>query len=450
MIFVVMEIMSAYYSRLNMFFIVVCLSFAFGISSRATEITLKRVPALTVEQTPAYPENVARYHAGAAVEAAPENNPVSSLALSSKASDVNTAEAALLCDDPTVGYALAEGKSSLLISLSKIENIDSVSLLNRGAQGKMTVSISDTKLSVNSGQWREVSHYEMEGDTLKVKIGPSEAKYVKLTFDISKPGRVSSLGVYSAPSVATFTMPRARKQGPEDASDSLALISFNLTDVHAKSRALYVSSGDDVRNANNMIDDQAATTYSFGPNDTNPTAIIDLGKIASLRRISTVYSSRQGNVDFFVAQTLPVSRRADAKSAATSKTLHLDDAAFADMQMVGSVAGGNGRAAIDFPETTGRYIVVRWTPVSQHDDAFSVAEIAAFGKERGGLLAANTSFAAVEGIESDGKSVQDGKDAKDLGEGKDIPAEAPAEGPAPGLPDPPPFVFVPEIIPTSP
>jgi hypothetical protein len=57
-----------------------------------------------------------------------------------------------------------------------------------------------------------------------------------------------------------------------------------------------------------------------------------------------------------------------------------------------------------------------------------------------GLIAANTGY--------------DGKEAKDLGEGKEakeMPGEGPpAEGPPPSLPDPPPFVFVPEIIPTSP
>ena len=400
MIFVAMEIMSAYQTRLFTFSAVVSAAFcAFSASSPATEITLQHVPLLTVEQTPAYPENVARFHSGAAVEAAPRSNPVSRLELSSKANDANTAEAALLCDDPTVSYALSQGQSSLIISLSKIENVDSLSFLNRGAKGKLTVSISDTKLPADSAQWRSVSNSDLTGEAMKLKVGPSEAKFVKLGFDVSEPGRIAALGIYSAPSVAAFTMSRAHKLSSQDYSENVALISYNVTDVHAKARALFVSSGDQVRQANNMIDDQPATTYSFAPNDATPTAIIDLGKVTKLRRISTVYSARQGNIDFFVAASLPVQ--------AKGKTLRLDDTAFADMQMVGSVADSSGRASVDFPETTGRYIVVRWTPISQPGATFSVAEVAAFGNgNQGGLFAANTSYGAIDGLESDGKSVR--------------------------------------------
>jgi hypothetical protein len=84
--------------------------------------------------------------------------------------------------------------------------------------------------------------------------------------------------------------------------------------------------------------------------------------------------------------------------------------------------------------------MVKWTPAAHQDTSFSVDEIAVFSGNRSkSLIAANTSY--------------DGKEAKDLGEGKEakeMPEEGPAEGPPPNLPDPPPFVFVPEIVPTSP
>ena len=126
------------------------------------------------------------------------------------------------------------------------------------------------------------------------------------------------------------------------------------------------------------------------------------------------------------------------------------------MKSVGSVVdNGTGRAAIDFPETMGRYVMVKWTPATPNDSAFSVAEIAAFGEGKGGkLVALNTTASSREGIESDGKTIVDGKD---LGEGKDFGKEmpeegpeAPGEGPPPNLPQPPPFTFVPLIVPTSP
>lgn len=448
-VLVAMEIMSASSSRL----LKVC-SLILGLSSVgasaliANELILQKVPPLTVEQAPGYPENLARYHFGAQVEAAPDGNPASSLQLSSKTEDRNTSEAALLCDDPTTGYALSNGNRTVLITLSKIENIDTISFLNHGVKGSVSIATSNSKLPANSAQWHVVSEQDLTGDAVRAKVGPSEAKYVRLAFNVSEPGRIAALGVYSTPNVAAFTMPRARTLSLEH-SDSFALISYNLTDVHAKARALYVSSGNEIREANNMIDDQSATTYKFASSDAEPTAIIDLGKVTTLRRITALYTPRPGNVDFYVLESLP------GHQANAPKNLKLDSAALANLKAVGSVSDGSGRAAIDFPETTGRYILVKWAGAADPDAPFSVAEIAAFGGNRpGNLIAANTSASTENRIESDGKSVADGKD---LGSGKDfskdMPEEgpqSPAEGPPPALPPPPPFTFVPELLPTSP
>lgn len=436
-----MEIMSAPSSRflaVSTFFCgVACLSLG---SLVAGDINLQKVPPLTVEQAPAYPENVARYHFGAQVEALPEGSSTSTLQLSSSTGDQNTAEAALLCDDPTTGYALSTGTKTLVVTLSKIENIDSISFLNHGAKGRVTIATSSAKVS-DENSWHVVAEKDLAGDSLNAKVGPTEAKYVKLTFEVSEPGRIASLGVYSTPSVATFTMPRARKMnvGP---SDSFALISSNLSDVHSRARAAYVSSGE-IQEANNMIDDQSATTYKFGPGDNEPTAVIDLGEVRSLRRITALYTPRPGIVSFYVLKSLP-------GQPSSNKTMKLDDAALANVKAVGSVSDGSGRAAIDFPETTGRYILVKWKGTAEDDKPFSVAEIAAFGGSRSGnLIASNNAAATHDRYESDGKDFGDGKDlGKDFS--KDIPEEGPAENPAPPLSPPVPFTFIPQILPNSP
>jgi hypothetical protein len=165
----------------------------------------------------------------------------------------------------------------------------------------------------------------------------------------------------------------------------------------------------------------------------------------SVRRISAIYSPRHGMIDFYVLQGLPVAQ--PDRGAPTS--LQLSQRTLADLKPVGSVADdGTGRAAIDFPSVTGRYIMVKWTPATSEEGAFAIAEIAAFSssaKEDSLTLAENS-------IVSDGKE-SDGKDVKDFDSGKEakeMPEEGPAEGPPPSLPDPPPFVFVPEVVPTSP
>ena len=426
-----------------LFALVCCFTAASPSPSVAAELVLEKVPPLTVEQAPAYPENLARYESGAQVEAAPQSNPISTLRLSSKSEDLNTAEAALLCGDPTIGYPLENGTTTLLVSLAKVENIDSISFINRGAKGEVTIATSNAKLPADSPEWKEVAHQELSLEAVKAAIGPSEAKYVRLTFNTTEPGRIADLGIYSTPTIAAFAMPRSRKPAPEE-SEGFALVSNNLTDVHAKARAAYVSSGDDPKLANNAIDDQPSTSYNFAPSDSAPTAVIDLGKMTKLRRISALYSPAHGTLDFYVLKSLP-----GAKEGTSPSDLKLDEASLAGLHPVGSVTDeGTGRAAVDFPETAGRYVMVKWTP-AEPGKPFSISEIAAFGGGRPENLIASRENAA-QGVAEE-RTILEGKDFKDLGEGKEMPEEGPpAEGPPSELPNPPPFVFVPEVLPQSP
>jgi hypothetical protein len=395
---------------------------AFANHSRAAELVLQKVPPLTVEQVPAYPENLARYSLGAQVEITPKGNAA--------------AEAALLAGDPTTGYDLPNGTTSVLVSLARIENIDSVSFLQHGGKGRVTVATSNAKLPADSPQWNTIAEQDLTSDAVKMKIGPSEAKYLRLTFDVTEPAHIADVGIYSTPTVSAFTMPRARKM--DASSDNVAMVSYNVTDLHAKARAIYVSSGEDVKQANNMIDDQPGTVYNFAPPDQAPTAVVDLGKVTKLRRISALYSPGRGKLDFYVLQSLPGGPQASAKS------LQLDEASMAGMQRVGSVTDeGSGRAAVDFPETNGRYILVKWTP-AESGAPFSVAEIAAFGgAKRENLVAANV---PAEGPDADEKGLLDAKDFKDA---KEMPEEGPAEGPPSEINPPPRFVFVPILFPVS-
>ncbi len=418
-------------------------------SAFCSDVRLQKVPPLAVEQTPAYPENLARYHLGAQVEAAPQSRPIANLQLSSNSEDKNAAEAALLCDDPTVGYALPAGTTSILVSLPKIENVGRISFLNQGTTGDVVIATSSAKLPMDSPQWHTVVQEPLSADGLQTSLGPTDAKYVRLTFNVNQPGRLAGFGVYSTGQISDFTAPRARKLAVQDKSDSFALISYSLADIHAKGRALYVSSGNEPRQANNMIDDQLATAYNFAADDSTPTAIFDLGKPSTVRRISAVYSPRAGKVDFYVLQSLP---RSAGPTAPAPENIELNDVAFASLKSVGSVTddGTRGRASLDFPATTGRYVMMRWTPLTPADSAFAVAEVAAFGSGKvNTLLAANEN--AGGGYEGDGKTSMDGKtmlEAKDMVES---PAEAapPAEGPPPSLPQPPPFTFVPVLVPIS-
>jgi hypothetical protein len=399
------------------------LLFSLGVASllasaSAADLVLQKVPALTIEQAPLYPQNLARVDLGAQIDVTPKTDPAQS--------------AFLLSGDPKAACLLSPGAHTFLVSLARIEQINSLAFINVDAKGTMTISTSSANLGTSSPQWRDAGKYELRNGSLNARIGPVEAKYLRLTFNVTEPGRLSVLGVYGLAGVADFTKPRPRRA----IEGEISRVNYNLTDLHTKARALYVSSGAETRLANRMIDDQSATSYSFAINDNAPAAIIDLGREMSLRRISVLTSASGGTVNFYVLSAIPVN------ASVAGDTLRIDEGMLAGMKSVGSANDdGTGRAAIDFAETSGRYVMVKWSGVNPN---FSVAEIATFGRAPANLL-----FAANNAI--DPKNVGDGKDGKDAKDFKDIPAEGPpAEGPPPALPQPPPFVFIPQIVPTSP
>ena len=159
-----MEIMSAPFSRFNRIVaLTFCLILVQTLVATAGQIALN---------------NVARVSVGARV-------------------DDKIAEAALISGQPGVGYALLDGQTELVLSLSKIENIDIVSFLNNGTKGTVTVATSNSKLATDSLQWHQIAKQDLTANVTKIKLGPTEAKYVKFTFNVAKSGRIAALAVYS-------------------------------------------------------------------------------------------------------------------------------------------------------------------------------------------------------------------------------------------------------------
>ena len=130
------------------------------------------------QQSPIYARNIARFSLGARI-------------------DDNLAQIALISDHPTFGYTLPDGNSELVLSLSKIQNFDMISFLNDGSAGMVTISTSNSRLATASSQWHQIAKQDLTAKATKIKIGPTEAKYVKFTFKVTKPGRIAELAVYS-------------------------------------------------------------------------------------------------------------------------------------------------------------------------------------------------------------------------------------------------------------
>jgi hypothetical protein len=183
--------------------------------------------------------------------------------------------------------------------------------------------------------------------------------------------------------------------------------------------------------------------------------VIDLGRERALTRLSAIYAAQPGSVDFYVLPNLPLgdSQTSDVQQVANVSadtnlptSLKISEKTLAGLKPVGSVVStGEGRASVDFPQVVGRYVMLKWHPASMQGDAFSIAQVAAFGVSK---RAGNVQ-------ETDGKDITDGKNALYGEGGKDgkeplEQGQIPAEGPPPALPPVPPFTFIPQLPPTSP
>lgn len=191
-----MEIMSASFFRFSRIGTYICgLLLASGLTLFGGEV-------ISVGQSPTHSQNVARFKLGARV-------------------DDKIAEAALIADHPTIGYSLTDGKTDFVLSLSKIQNIDIVSFVNTGAVGTVTIATSNSRLATASSQWHQIAKQNLAAKITNIKLGPTEAKYVKFSFNIAKSGRIADLAVYSTASLTVANTALAGgSEGAVDGKDA--------------------------------------------------------------------------------------------------------------------------------------------------------------------------------------------------------------------------------------
>ena len=187
-----MEIMSAPLSRFSRIGLISC------------GVLLASGLQLFAQSSPVYARNLARFSLGARI-------------------DDSIAQVALISDHPSFGYTLPDGTSELVLSLTKIQNFDVVAFMNDSATGTVAISTSNSKLASASSQWHPVAKQDLTANVTKINVGPTEAKYVKFTFNVRNPGKIAQLAVYSTTklTIANTALAGGSQGGvdPKDAKD---------------------------------------------------------------------------------------------------------------------------------------------------------------------------------------------------------------------------------------
>ncbi len=322
-------------------------------------------------------KNLARMNCGAQIECTTPDGRISEVAT---ASDQNKSAAALIMDDDTLSCPLQEGETTFVIKLAGTSQLDRFTFVNENAQaaGALKISVSNYQLPATSPKWVEVdgSINFSRKRLFNLSMVGVEARYVKLSFNVEKAGRIASVGLYGGETLENFAARHtaadnqftqvanhgasARGSGLEDE------LNFNFANVYAKSRVVYVSSGP-LPSATRMIDDDNETGFRFAAADQNPTVIVELGESEDLHRVSALYKMKApGRLDVYLLNDLGKSA-IDLKYQAPVASVTDED--------------GDGKAAVDFDPQGARYVALRWTPApgSAGERAFEIAEIDAFG-----------------------------------------------------------------------
>jgi hypothetical protein len=212
-----------------------------------------------------------------------------------------------------------------------------------------------------------------------------EARYVKLSFQVEKAGRIAALGLYGGETLERFALRQEQNhQQMTWLSNSAGgrtknledQLNFNFANLYAKAQVVHVSSGA-MPAAQRMIDDDNETGFRFAKTDPHPTVIVELAESERLNRVSALYKmNAAGRLDIFLLN--------DLSRDAMDLTNQTPVASVSDTD-------GDGKAAVDFDPRGTQYVALRWTPAegANADRAFEIAEINAFGNVPLAMLTLN-------------------------------------------------------------
>lgn len=322
------------------------------------------VTAFADQSNPA--KNLARTNCGATIDIiGPDGK-------AGKVNGKNSPAAALLLDDNTLSYPLQEGDTTVVISFPKTSDLDRFTFMNESeaAAGEMTIAVSNYRLPAQSRKWNQVAAAtSFTGKRLfNVSLAGTQARFVKLSFHVSKGGPIAAFGLYGAESLERFG---ARQRGPTRVINTAVsrrledMLNFNFANLYARARVVFISSGLE-ESARRMIDDDVVTSFEFAPTDPHPTVIVELGERERLHRVSAVYKMEKGRLDVFLLQEMGT-----------------DPSDLSGAKPVASVTDstGSGKAALDFNPAGARYVALRWTPADRNTTrGFELAEVSAFGE----------------------------------------------------------------------
>lgn len=277
----------------------------------------------------------------------------------------------LLRDDPILGASSEAGASARVIELAQLTTVNRFSMLNDGGAGKVSIYGATTLGEVNEGRWTLLGTevFEVADEAVEVRFGATDAGYVRVDFDMAQPGDVYEMAVfgnrrnveYGIMSGADYvrTAPASARNPGRLLEADLTYHDFNLTRIYSGGRVPYVSGGRG--DAVSIIDNDVTTRYVFSKSDSEPTIIAQLGQTAEVDRFTALMAtSEPGTLLVYVLDSLPEERNWAGRPSLSDD--FLDDL---EPSAIHRNVNGAGRFEALLEPTIGRYVAVRFIPVSE-------------------------------------------------------------------------------------
>ncbi|MFN2477061.1 MAG: hypothetical protein ABR526_12070 [Chthoniobacterales bacterium] len=111
-------------------------------------------------------------------------------------------------DGDTLSCPLQEGQTTFIITLPGTTVVDRFTFLNEAAaaRGEFKIAVSNDMLAATSPKWTEVDGGIAITDKrlFSVSMVGIEARYVRLSFNVEKGGRITALGLYGGEMLQRF------------------------------------------------------------------------------------------------------------------------------------------------------------------------------------------------------------------------------------------------------
>lgn len=381
--------------KIALFLALVSLAASVGLRAHAVELYRPTYDSKDLKR----PKNLSRLNLGATMEMSFKNGKEDAVP--------SEFAAGLLTEDFSLGCPLKAGTTGFIISLGSIQTISQFHFVAEKGSGMVTVSLSNTFWPLENHKWnlnRKTQKFSDEGDVC-VDIGFSEAKYIRVEFELPEGGRISSFSILGKAELLDYKLKRAAEvSSKEKAAKKMDYLNFDFANSIGGGEVIYVSSNSNEKSPAYINDDLLSTAFEFDAADNNPTMILSLKESKILNRISLSVDGPEAEVQVYLLNNLPVEYMAkkhprplngfifaalgtqlilpEIKLDGLAPQFKLSEAFFEKNKPVESyeMKGGRETISVNFKPQPVNYILQRCNPKDRiRSKSFMIHKLSAFG-----------------------------------------------------------------------